>query len=136
MEQQTFLQKNKVILTGLLMAVLTALAPVIMGDTSKGYDYKLIIIAVAMAAAGYFGNDKRGQAWSMGGTVSSALLAFSSSYEQNLDWPKVIFSVVFALLGIAIPPPKLETYEKSAPIVEAKAEAVVLEKESKEQPKP
>lgn len=134
MDTQNFWQKNKVLLTALFMAVLTALAPIIMATESGHYDYKLLIIAAATAAAGFFGNDKRGQGWSMAGQASAALMAFSSAYEGSLDWFRVIAAVAFAWLSIAIPPAKSAGYEKTAIIESAKAEGKQIQKAVEQTP--
>lgn len=117
---QTFWSRYKVIITGALMAVFTALAPLLM---SKNYDTKMLIVVAVIGLATFIGKEARGKNWTMGGQVSAALIALSAQLEGDLDWTRLVVACVVAFFSVPLSPIKLSTYESSAPILEAKEEA-------------
>jgi len=130
--QTTFWQKNNVIIGGLVLAIMTALSPIILGEDT--YDWRIIIVAVAQAASAYFGNDKRGKGWTHAGIATATLAAFSTGLANNLDWFKIIFMIASAGAGVAIPNAKPQAYEESGVIQSAKAQAEVIKEAEKTTP--
>lgn len=122
MKTQTFWSRYKVLITGGLMALFTALAPLLV-NPSKEWDYKALIVAGCIGLASWLGREARGKSWTMGGQIAAALMAFSSSYEGQFDVPRIVIAVAMAFFSVPLSPIKLSTYESATPIIEAKEEA-------------
>jgi hypothetical protein len=130
----TFWQKNKVFITGIITAVLTALAPLVL--QSQIVEWKAAVIAVAIAVGGYVGNEARGKGWTMGTQISAAILALSTGLNQDLTLFQLGFFILLSFIGIPIPPTKPDSYETSPTIQQAHAEADAIKTVEKATPPP
>lgn len=132
MEKQTFLGKNKVFLLGLAAAVTIVLQQFL---GTPDINWRVVGFATGIAALSYISNQWRGQGVTILGIIGTLAGTFVSIHNTgNFTWNQFLLSAVAAILAATAPPPKLLDYENSAPIVEAKKEAVEI-KELKEDKK-
>jgi hypothetical protein len=124
---QTFWDKYKVIISGAVMALFTAISPLIT-EPKDQWDYRSIAVAAIIAVATFLGQEARGKNWTILGQVAAAMIAIGSGIEGNLDIVRIIVAAFISFISVPIPPIKLSTYEKSSPILEAKEEAVEIKK--------
>lgn len=113
-----FLDKYKVLLTGLAAAILVALQQFV-GEAEVSW--KALAIAVLLAAVGFIGNYLRGQYISMAGLIGVAVMTITEIAQGGkVNWPQVAISAAVALLTMVSPPPKPREYEHDPTIVNAK----------------
>lgn len=122
-----FINKYKVFLTGLLMAVLSSVYELI--STNLHPSYWILGWSVSLAALTYFANNLRGQAASIFTIVLSTAIMFFQAHTEGNDLSfKEIALTVLLPLGIKVlglfytTPPKLRGYEHSEIIETAKQE--------------
>jgi hypothetical protein len=128
----SFLDKYKVFLTGLLMAVLTSAYELF--STSGNPSLWVLGWSVGIAVLSYLANNLRGQVASILSIVLATSVAFFQNHGTGEDLnlrevaTKEILPMLIAILGLFYTsPPKSRGYEHSAPIREAKREAKHLE---------
>ena len=119
MNPQTFIQKNKVFLTGLLSSIVV----VIQQYASHGNNIHITVIgyAVLMSVLSYVGNQWRGQGVTILGIVGTlATTLVTIEQTGTFTWNQFLFSAIAAILSMVAPPPKPLSYEHNDNIVSAK----------------
>lgn len=124
MEKQNFLEKNKVFLLGLAAAITVVLQQFL---GTPEINWRAVGFAAGIAVLSFVANQWRGQGVTALGIIGTLAGTFVSIHNTgNFSWNQFILSAAVAILAATAPPPKLLEYEKSAPIVEAKKEAVEI----------
>lgn len=125
--QQSFFAKYKVLIVGLLIAVLTAALELLTAAVEPSP--WILGWSLAIAIASYLARNLRGQWASIAGIFLSTMLVFFEAHNDpgGLTLKEVgttlVIPLAIKLLGFAAPPPKDRAYEHSAPITKAKMEA-------------
>lgn len=119
---QSFWSKYKVIISGLAVAVFTAIAPLVTGRSHE-WDIKAIIVAICVAASAFFAKEARGKNWTIIGQLFAGAGVYASTYEGEFDVFRLIACLAVAALAIPLSPVKPSTYESAPTIVQAKEEA-------------
>lgn len=133
MEQQNFIEKNKVFLLG-LAASLTVVLQQFLG--TPVINWIAVGYAVGMAALSYVANEWRGQGVTILGILGTLAGTFVLIHNTGtFTWSQFIISSVAAILAAVAPPPKAKEYEKSEVILEAKKEAEVIKADQKAEAK-
>jgi uncharacterized membrane protein len=70
---------NKVLITGLLMAILVAITPVIQGD---GFSWYSLVFAGALAATSVLTKNFHGQVWTILGIVAAVAANFFLAHPE------------------------------------------------------
>ena len=118
MNPQTFIQKNKVFLLGLLSAIALTVQQF---ATQPEVDYKVIGYAAIMAILSFIANQWRGQGVTVMGIIGTLAGAFVTIQSTgHFTWNQFILSAIAALLAAVAPPPKPLSYEHNDNIVAAK----------------
>lgn len=128
-----FLDKNKVLLTGLAGAIAIVLQQYLSAEV---IDWKVIGFAVMIAGLSFFAKEWRGQGVTILGIIGSIAGVISEELTKGqVDFSKLILYAIVAVLGAVAPPVKLNTYEQSSPIVEAKDQATAIKEAEKTEEK-
>ncbi len=113
-----FFMKNKVLIIGLLSAILLAISEIVKGNDAS---IKMLIFSAVVAGLSFLAKNLRGQAASIAGLIASALTAYLTQQETgHVSWAQIVTQTLIALLGIWASPAKSVGYEKTDIIVEAK----------------
>lgn len=124
MEKQTFIERNKVFLIGLAASLAVILQQFL---ATPEVNWRAVGIAAGIGILSYVANEWRGQGITILGVISTLAGTFVSIHNTgNFSWNQFLLAAGVALLSAVAPPPKLKEYENSAPIVEAKKEAVEI----------
>lgn len=115
-----FFNQNKVLIVGLLSAVLLALNEVL----SKGEaNVKTLAFAAFLAALSLLANNLRGQWATIAGILGTAVATYVTQSENgNISWVQIVLQSLLALLAVFTPPAKSRGYEHASTITSAKAE--------------
>lgn len=117
---ETFWQRNKVFITGLVTAIILAVQQIFY-TSPEGLNYRALGLAALIAAAGFIGNTWRGKGVSMAGFIGVIAYALSQVLTTgHFTWPQFIAAALVGILALVAPPPKPATYEHNAIIIQAK----------------
>lgn len=133
MQKQNFLEKNKVLIIGFLIAALSAIVPYVqLGDVPLPN----ILWAVFIAGLSWGARNLRGQ-WAtiLGTIITSITQAGATELKPGIQWVLLGLNAGIAVLSVFSSPPKSREYEHSPTIVEAKSEAKAIIEEKKEDAK-
>jgi uncharacterized membrane protein YhhN len=120
-----FFSKNKVLLFGLLSAVIIPLHELYAhGQVS----IKVAVFAVFTAGLTWAARNLRGQWATIAGLLGTAVSTYITM-DQNgsISWPQLILQFVIAVLAAVAPPAKSLGYEKSDVIESAKLQGEKIE---------
>lgn len=122
-----FWDKNKVLIIGLLMAIATALAPII---DNKALSWQVIAVSVGIAITAYLSKNLRGQWITILGSFGAALTAILPALTSGspIGWGSTILALMIQILGAVSPAGKSLAYEAAPEIVKAKQEAKAIDK--------
>jgi len=124
--KQTFWNKNKVFILGLLGAATVALQPFV-GQADDAIKLKAVAFSLMMAVLSYFAKEWRGQALSITGIIGNLAGVFVTLQEaQQFTWIQFILQGVLAIIAVAAPDPKSRGYEQSSAIKSAKQEGEII----------
>lgn len=118
---QEWFTKNKVLIVGLLSAIVLPIYDLITkGETSA----KTIVIAVGVALTGFLAKNLRGQWATIAGIIGTVLATYitQSQTGQPISWAQLILQGVVLFLAAVSSPAKSIGYEKTPVISEAKKE--------------
>lgn len=124
--QQTFWQKNKVFITGLIGAIIIGLLPVLQPGMNQSTTIAVIVMAAVTAISSYLAKNLRGKAQSIAGIIFSVLtmvlpVAFAHGKLDLQALASLILTQVAAqFFGFSSSPFKPSTYEHNEAIAEAK----------------
>lgn len=122
---KSLLMKNKVLIAGLLSAVLLAISEVVKGNDAS---IKMLVFSGFIAAASFLARNLRGQAASIAGLVGNAVAAYVAQQANgHVEWSQIISQTLLTLIAIWVGPAKSLGYEKSDTIMEAKKEGEVIQ---------
>lgn len=117
---ETFWQRNKVFITGLVTSVALAVQQIFF-TSAEGINYRAMALAALVAIASYIGNAWRGKGVSIAGFIGVIGYALAQILTTGtFTWPQFVAAVLTGILALVAPPPKPSTYEHNATIVEAK----------------
>lgn len=122
-----FWDKNKVLILGLLMAIATALAPII---DNKTLSWQVIIVSLGVAITSFLSKNLRGQWITILGSVGAALATILPAITAGtpIGWGTTILALAIQILGAVSPAGKSLAYEAAPEIVKAKQEAKAIDK--------
>lgn len=114
---KSFFQKNKVFILGLLSAI----AVVWQEATSATVDYKAIALATGLAVLSYIAKAWRGAGVTITGIIGILATVFINNYTagEHINWMQMIGAFLVAILAVASPAPKNQTYEEDPNIKKA-----------------
>lgn len=118
---ETWFNKHKVLIIGLLMAIALPINDLITtGETSK----KVIIISAATAALAFLSRNIRGQWATIIGLIGTTLATYLTMVQtgQQISWSQIVLQFVIAVLAAIAPPAKSRGYENTPLIATAKKE--------------
>lgn len=123
--KNTFWDKNKVLLLGLLPAIAVVLQQFV---GQPEVDFKVVGFAALIAALSYFAKEWRGQGLSILGIVGTLSGAFVTIQQTgNFTWSQFALSALVAVISTAVPDPKSRGYENTEVIKEAKREGEIIQ---------
>lgn len=127
MATQTWFDKNKVFLLGILASVSTAITP-LLNDSPDNVTYKVLGFAVATAILSYISNAWRGQGLTLLGIIGNlAGVATTVIMTGNVAVPQLIIQIILAITMAAGADPKSRGYEQSPIIREAKIQGEIAQ---------
>jgi hypothetical protein len=119
---QTWFDKNKVFLLGLLSSIAVAITP-LLNDSPENVTYKVLGFALATAVLSYISNAWRGQGLTLLGIIGNlAGVATTVVLTGNIAVPQLIIQVILAIAMAAGADPKSRGYEQTGIIRQAKVE--------------
>ena len=122
----TFFEKNKVFLLGLLASIGVALNSFI---GKPEIEWKPLAFAIFTAILSYMANNLRGQWVTIAGVVATLFSTYMTMEQTGtVSWQQLAMQAVVALIAVVAPPPKVSGYEKSSTIQEAKVEGEQIQK--------
>ena len=122
---KNFLMKNKVLIVGLLSAVLLAISEIVKGNDAS---IKMLVFSGVVAALSFLARNLRGQAASIAGLLGNAVAAYLTQSETgHVAWSQIVIQTLLTLVGIWASPAKSLGYEKSEAITEAKKEGEIIQ---------
>lgn len=123
------IEDNKVFLIGLASAVALALQQFL---GTADVNWKAVTFAAFIAGLSYIANAWRGQGVTILGIIGTVSGVFVTLNQTGMfSWSQFLLTSVAAILAAVAPPPKLNEYEKSEAIEEAKAEAEDIKEKKK-----
>lgn len=124
--KQTFWDKNKVFLMGLMAALAIAIQPFV-SNTATEIQWPAVGTAAGLAVLGYLAKEWRGQGMSiLGITGVASEVIYTLINEGHFTWGRALLSIVGAILFTAAPDPKSRGYEQSSTIKDAKKEGEAI----------
>lgn len=127
METQSFFQRNKVLLLGLLGSIGLALSSFV---GQAALEPKPLVYAVLTAALSFLANNLRGQWVSIAGILGTSLSTYITMEQTgNISWQQLLLQAVVALIAIVSPSGKSKGYEHTDEIVMAKIKGDKLTRE-------
>lgn len=121
---QTFWDKHKVFLIGLLSALVLTLEQFINQPT---VDWKAIGLAAVIAILSYFARTWRGQTGTIVGIVGTASAALATELANgDLAWDRLILQITVAIIAGFVSDAKSRGYEHTDTIKQAKAEGETI----------
>lgn len=132
--KNTFWDKNKVFILGLLSAIAVALTPFTQNaEQSDVIKWGAVGYALITTILSYVARNLRGQAMSITGLIAmsagvvSNLLSNGSSIKDGNFIPTLIIQLAVALIGVAVSDFKSRGYENTEVIKEAKREGEIIQ---------
>lgn len=120
-----FFLKNKVLIVGLLSAVLLAVSELVKGGEAS---IKMLVFSGVIAALTFLARNLRGQIATMSALFGNALAAFlTQSQTGHVEWSQLVLQTLISLLGALSAPAKSLGYEKTDTILDAKKEGEVIQ---------
>lgn len=120
--QQTFWDKNKVFILGLLGAVLITAQP-FFSEGQQHHDWKTIGAAILLAASSFVAREWRGQGLSITGIIGTTAFVYTEMANTGtITLPNFLIAVGLQVVTLAMPDPKSRGYENSEVIKKAKIE--------------
>lgn len=124
--KQTFWDKNKVFILGLIASLAAVLQP-LLTQAPEDVTYKVLGYALASGILAYLAKEWRGQGLSILGIVGNlAGVVATLMSTGNISIPQLITQFLIALAMAAGADPKSRGYENSSTIVEAKKEGEAI----------
>ena len=119
---QTFWDKNKVFLLGLLGAIAIAIQPFVL-NVNEAIKWPVIGTAAGLAALSFVAKEWRGQGMSILGILGVAADVIYNLIDQGtFTWERALTSIFVAVAFLVAPDPKSRGYEQSSAIKSAKKE--------------
>jgi len=129
---QSFWNKNKVFILGLMSALAMAVTPFIQeGHQSEAVKWTTVGYAALIATLSYFAKNWRGQGLSIFGVIGSAagvignLLASGSSLNDQTFYVQLVLQTFVGVIAAAGSDPKGRMYEQQPAIRDAKIQAEI-----------
>lgn len=120
--QQTFWDKNKVFILGLLGAAALTLQQFV-GQPDDDVKLKAVGFALLMTVLSFLARNWRGQGLSIAGIIGNLAGVFVTIQETGqFSWVQFILQGIIAIIAAAGADPKSRGYENTAVIKEAKKE--------------
>lgn len=117
---KSFFMKNKVLIVGLLSAILLAVSEVVKGNEAS---IKMLVFSGLIAAASFLARNIRGQAGTIIGLFGNALAAWLGQLETgSVQYSQLVLQLIISVLAVLSAPAKSLGYEKTDAIVDAKKE--------------
>ena len=130
---QEFLNKYKVLIVGLLMAVALPLQEIIVKGAAST---QVLVFAAFTAALSYVARNFRGQWATIAGLLGTTLATYITMQTSGaVSWSQLVLQFVISILAALTPPAKSRGYENTPEIKLAKQEGEVAVPTSAE-PKP
>lgn len=130
---QEFLNKYKVLIVGLLMAVALPLQEIIVHGAAST---QVLVFAAFTAALSYVARNFRGQWATIAGLLGTTLATYITMQTAGaVSWSQLVLQFVISILAALTPPAKSRGYENTPEIKLAKQEGEVAVPTSAE-PKP
>ena len=130
---QEFLNKYKVLIVGLLMAVALPLQEIIVHGAAST---QVLVFAAFTAALSYVARNFRGQWATIAGLLGTTLATYITMQTSGaVSWSQLVLQFVISILAALTPPAKSRGYENTPEIKLAKQEGEVAVPTSAE-PKP
>lgn len=124
--KQTFWDKNKVFILGLLGAIALAIQPFTTA-TDEEVKWKIVGFAALMAVLSYLAKEWRGQGLSIIGIIGNLSAVFITVHNTGqFSWNQFILQSIIAIITAAGADPKSRGYENSPTIKEAKREGEAI----------
>lgn len=124
MNKNSFLNKNKVVIFGLLSAILLAINEIL---KTEGANVKVLIFAGGIAGASFLANNLRGQWASIAGLAGTSLATYLTMEQTGtISFQQLVFQIILGFLAIVSSPAKGVAYEHSPVIEQAKAQAEAI----------
>lgn len=118
--QQNWFYQNKVVILGLLTAVLLAVQEAMKAGESST---KVFVFAGILAAISFLANNLRGQVATIIGIVGTAVSTYVTMDQTgSVSWSQIVLQTMLALLAVFAPPAKSKGYEHTNTIQSAKAQ--------------
>jgi hypothetical protein len=123
----TWLSKNKVLLFGLASAIAINLQQYF--STGNATNWPTIFLSSGIVVTAFLAKNLRGQWITILGSVGSFLTVLLNSVDTNtpIVWRTAILTLVVSILAAVAPAGKSLSYEQSAPVEAAKAEAKAID---------
>lgn len=117
---QDFLNKYKVLIIGLLMAIALPIQELIVTHTTS---VQVLVFAAFTAALSYVARNFRGQWATISGLLGTTLATYiTMQTDGTVSWAQLVLQFVIALLAALSPPAKSRAYENTPEIKLAKKE--------------
>lgn len=118
-----WLQANKILLFGLASAIAMNVQQYF--SASSGISWPVIFLSSGVVITSFLARNLRGQWITILGSVGSFFTVLLNSFDSNtpIVWRTAIITLVVNILAAVAPAGKSLSYEKSAPVEAAKAEA-------------
>jgi hypothetical protein len=118
--QQNWFYQNKVVIVGLLTAVLLAVQEAMKAGESS---IKVFVFAGILAAISFLANNLRGQVATIIGIVGTAISTYVTMDQTgSVSWSQIVLQTMLALLAVFAPPAKSKGYEYTQTIQQAKTQ--------------
>lgn len=125
--QQTFWDKYKVFILGLIGAAAIAVQPFVL-NTTEEIKWQAVGTAAGLAVLSFIAKEWRGQGMTIIGIIGvSADTIYNLIDSGTFSWQRAILSVIIAIAFAAMPDPKSRGYENSSTIKEAKREGETIQ---------
>lgn len=113
-----FFNKNKVLILGLLSAIILPVYDLI----TKGETHtKVLIFSAAVAATAFLARNLRGQWATIAGIVGTGITTYVSMEQSGtISWLQLFGQLIVLYLAAVAPPAKSRGYEHTAAITEAR----------------
>ena len=118
--QQNWFYQNKVVIVGLIAAVLLAVQEAMKAGESST---KVFVFAGILAAISFLANNLRGQVATIIGIVGTAISTYVTMDQTgSVSWSQIVLQTMLALLAVFAPPAKSKGYEYTQTIQQAKSQ--------------
>lgn len=120
---QDFLNKYKVLIVGLLMAIALPVQELI---TTGAASTQVLVFAAFTAALSYVARNFRGQWATIAGLLGTTLATYLTMQTAGaISWSQLVIQFVISILAALTPPAKSRGYENTPEIKVAKKEGEV-----------